>query len=82
MTSFFPPRQGSERDARMRVSDAERNQVAEELSRHFGDGRLDQAELDERMARTMGAKTRADLSGLLDDLPPVPPSAGSGSTAP
>jgi hypothetical protein len=57
----------------MRVSDAERSQVADALSKHFADGRLDQAEFDERMQRAMAAKTRADLAGLFDDLPPLLP---------
>jgi Domain of unknown function (DUF1707) len=53
----------------MRVSDAERQAVTDRLAEHFADGRLDQAEFDERAGRAMAAKTRADLSGLLDDLP-------------
>jgi uncharacterized membrane protein YccC len=55
----------------MRVSDAERNEVAEALSKHYGDGRLDAAEFQERLDQAMSAKTRADLSGLLSDLPPT-----------
>ena len=51
-------------DATMRVSDAERNAVADRLAQHYGDGRLDQAELDERLGRAMSAKTQADLDGL------------------
>jgi uncharacterized protein DUF1707 len=65
-------------DLAMRVSDAERNEVAEVLSKHYADGRLDAAEFKERLDRAMGAKTRADLSGLLTDLPrsdPQPPAA-------
>lgn len=63
----------------LRVSTAERSEVAEALSKHYADGRLDAAEFDERLGRAMGAKTRGDLSGLLDDLPgpgplrPAPP---------
>jgi len=57
--------------SQMRIGDADRNEVAEALSKHFADGRLDQSEFDERMARAMSAKTRADLAGLLDDLPPA-----------
>jgi len=53
----------------LRVSDAERNDVAERLSRHFADGRLDQAEFSSRLERATGAKTRRDLDGLFDDLP-------------
>src|ERR1700749_3140081 len=52
----------------IRVSDAERNAVAELLGRHYADGRLDQAEFDDRVGRTMAAKTRGDLSGLFDDF--------------
>jgi len=56
-------------DATMRVSDAERAEVADRLAQHYGDGRLDQAELDDRLGQAMSAKTRADLDGLLRDLP-------------
>jgi hypothetical protein len=63
-------------DPTMRVGDAERNQVADALSQHFSDGRLDATELRERLDRAMGAKTRGDLAGLTTDLPPlVPPPA-------
>jgi hypothetical protein len=51
------------------VSDAERQAVADRLSEHFGDGRLDQVEFDERVSQAMNAKTRGDLRGLFDDLP-------------
>jgi hypothetical protein len=56
-------------DQHMRVSDAERQAVTDRLAGHFADGRLDQIEFDERAGRAMSAKTRADLAGLLDDLP-------------
>ncbi|MGH3263869.1 MAG: DUF1707 SHOCT-like domain-containing protein [Trebonia sp.] len=56
-------------DQHIRVSDADRNAVAELLGQHYADGRLDQAEFDERVGRTMTAKTRGDLAGLFDDLP-------------
>jgi len=62
-------RDRSTADASMRVSDAERSDVADRLAQHYGDGRLDQAELDERLSRAMSAKTQADLDGLFDDLP-------------
>jgi Domain of unknown function (DUF1707) len=62
---------GSSADAHLRASDAERNEVAERLSRHFADGRLDQAEYKARLDRAMGATTRGDLDGLFDDLPPL-----------
>ena len=68
-------------DQHIRVSDAERNSVAELLGQHYADGRLDQAEFDERISRTMAAKTRGDLTGLFDDLPETGPS-GAGPDGP
>ena len=56
--------------ANLRVSDAERNEVADKLSRHFADGRLDPTEFKERLDAAMSAKTQGDLAGLFDDLPP------------
>jgi Flp pilus assembly protein TadB len=55
----------------LRVSDAERNDVADKLSRHFSDGRLDQTEFKERLDAAMSAKTQGDLVSLFDDLPPL-----------
>ncbi len=54
----------------MRVSDAERTAVADRLSQHYADGRLDKGEFEERLDRAMNAKTRADLAGLFAGLPP------------
>lgn len=53
----------------MRIGDAERTEVTDILSRHFGDGRLDRTEFDERMESAMHAKTRVELDRLLVDLP-------------
>jgi hypothetical protein len=65
-------------DQHLRVSDADRHAVADELARHYGEGRLDKAEFDERVSQTMNAKTRGDLSGLFDDLPDLDvPDAGA-----
>lgn len=66
-------------DQHLRVSDAERNAVAERLGAHYSDGRLDQAEFDERVSRAMSAKTRGDLDGLFDDLPDPEPTGASGT---
>ena len=68
-------------DQHIRVSDADRNAVAELLGQHYADGRLDQAEFDDRISRTMAAKTRGDLTGLFDDLPETGP-AGAGPAGP
>jgi DUF1707 SHOCT-like domain len=66
---FSPLFGGPYADQNMRVSDAERQEVADRLAEHFSSGRLDQEEFDERVSRAMSAKTRADLGGLFDDLP-------------
>ena len=68
-------------DQHIRVSDAERTEVAELLGQHYADGRLDQGEFDDRVGRTMAAKTRGDLAGLFDDLPEAGP-AGAGPAGP
>ncbi len=65
----YDTRRRAAADPLMRVSDADRAEVADRLAHHYGDGRLDQAELDDRLGRAMSAKTRADLDGLLHDLP-------------
>jgi hypothetical protein len=67
---FGPLLGGGYSDQHIRVSDADRQQVADQLAEQYGEGRLDKAEFDERLGQAMSAKTRADLSGLLDDLPP------------
>jgi Flp pilus assembly protein TadB len=77
--SFAPLFRGSYSDQHLRVSDAERQAVADRLAENYADGRLDQAEFDERAGRAMSAKTRADLSGLLDDLPEPKAQATQGS---
>jgi Domain of unknown function (DUF1707) len=69
-------------DQNIRVSDADRNAVAEQLGVHYADGRLDQAEFDERINRTMSAKTRGDLAGLFDDLPDPGPAGAPGTAGP
>ena len=63
-------------DDSTRISDADREHVAERLREHFAAGRLSSEELDERITATFGAKTYADLRAVMADLPetaPVPP---------
>lgn len=55
--------------ARMRISDADRHEVAEILRQAAGEGRIDMTELDERLEATYGAKTYADLVPVTADLP-------------
>lgn len=64
---WSPPR--SVPEGALRVSDADRSEVSELLSRHFSDGRLDSAEFDARLERTVNAKTRTELRAVLADLP-------------
>jgi hypothetical protein len=60
----------SDRDpSQLRISDAERHQVAELLREAAGDGRIDLEELDERLEATYAAKTYADLVPITLDLP-------------
>jgi hypothetical protein len=60
-------------DADLRASDDERNAVADRLSRHYAEGRLDQAEFKSRLDTAMSATTRGELNGLFHDLPRLPP---------
>ena len=59
-------------DAGLRASDDERNAVADKLSRHYAEGRLDEAEFKTRLDTAMSATTRGDLNGLFHDLPKLP----------
>ena len=59
-------------DAYLRASDDERNAVADKLSRHYAEGRLDEAEFKNRLDTAMSATTRGDLNGLFHDLPGLP----------
>jgi hypothetical protein len=59
-------------DASMRASDEERNAVADKLSRHYAEGRLDETEFKTRLDTAMSATTRGDLQGLFHDLPTLP----------
>ncbi|MCZ9328333.1 DUF1707 SHOCT-like domain-containing protein [Nocardia farcinica] len=54
-----------------RASDAEREQVVRQLTGHLADGRIDLAEYDSRVARVYATTTRADLTLVLSDLPPL-----------
>ena len=53
----------------VRASDAEREQTVALLQRSFADGRLTQAELEERAGAAYAARTRAQLRDLTADLP-------------
>jgi hypothetical protein len=59
------------------ASDAERERAAETLRAHAADGRLDHDELEDRLGRAYGARTRGELAPLLADLPAPAPRAPS-----
>ena len=75
------------RSPAVRASDRERDAVVQRVQQAFAEGRLDDAEFDERMRAALTARTHADLDVLLADLPaetaapgPVPATAGRGSS--
>jgi Flp pilus assembly protein TadB len=53
----------------LRVGDAERDEAADLLAKHHAEGRLDEAEYNDRLAKVRAAKTRSDFNGLFSDLP-------------
>ncbi|MEO3827777.1 DUF1707 and DUF4870 domain-containing protein [Actinomadura sp. B10D3] len=65
----------------LRVSDAEREPVIQNLQDAYAEGRLDEDEFDMRVQLAMTAKTRRDLGAVTHDLVPAPrkqPAAGDG----
>jgi uncharacterized protein DUF1707 len=66
IVSELPERAGHRH---MRVSDADRDQVAEVLREATGQGRITFDELEERLSRVYAAKTYADLDEVTHDLP-------------
>src|ERR687888_2110513 len=60
---------GRKADPGLRVGDAERNRVVDQLAEHHAAGRLTQAEFEDRMASALAARTGTDLEPLLRDLP-------------
>jgi len=72
-------RRASYPDPGLRVSDADRAEAADRLSKHYSDGRLNEEEFNERLDKAMKAKTHADFGGLFADLPASePPKAVAG----
>lgn len=57
------------RQDEIRIGDAERDAVMLALHDHFAAGRLDRAELDERLEAVLSAKKHGDLRALVRDLP-------------
>jgi Domain of unknown function (DUF1707) len=53
----------------MRLSDADRNRVVEQLNRAVGEGRLTLAEFEDRVGGVLAARTHAELTPYTADLP-------------
>ena len=62
--------------ALLRISDHDRQEFVDELTRHCAEGRLNFDELDERVAKAWEARTQAQLRPLAADLPTLPAAKG------
>jgi hypothetical protein len=72
--SYRSPSMDSFSEPDLRVSDAERERVVTTLRDHAAEGRLEPAELEERVAAALAARTQSELRSLLADMPqPAPP---------
>ena len=65
----------------IRASDADRERMAELLRAHHLEGRLDASEFQERLVRSLQAKTLGELRALSVDLPQADPRLARGTTA-
>lgn len=70
----------------LRVSDAEREPVVEQLRQAFTEGRLTKDEFDQRLALALSARTHGELAPVLTGLPvpvqPQPPGPVAGPPSP
>lgn len=57
----------------IRPSDEDRNQILDQISRGYGDGRISKAEHDSRVAAVQAAASQEELARLISDLPPADP---------
>jgi hypothetical protein len=70
-----PPERG-------RLSDADRDQLIELLSRHCAAGRFGTEELERRVAIVYEAETRDQVAAAIADLPPLGDDGGEGGEPP
>jgi hypothetical protein len=73
MSRNWTGRNGMNEPDRIRASDQERDMTATRLQVAFGEGRLDDAQFDQRIRAALTAQTRADLTSLVTDLPAEAP---------
>jgi hypothetical protein len=62
---------GPDDGRRVRIGDAEREEVLNALQEHLAAGRLDVDEYEQRAERVVAARYAEDLRDLLSDLPPT-----------
>jgi Domain of unknown function (DUF1707)/Cell wall-active antibiotics response 4TMS YvqF len=77
-----PAQAASDPVLRRRVSDLEREEVADVLREAAGEGRLSYAELEERLETLYSSKTYGELVDLTADLPNGPRAPHAPSTTP
>jgi hypothetical protein len=65
-----------------RASDRERDAVVQRVQDAFAEGRLDDAEFDERSRAALTARTHSDLDALLADLPAASSAPGPAPVLP
>src|SRR5262249_49458760 len=65
-----------------RASDRERDAVLQRVQEAFAEGRLNDAEFDERMRAALTARTHGELDALLSDLPAAAGTAPAVSRGP
>jgi uncharacterized protein DUF1707 len=59
----------------VRLSDADRERLFDQLKVHAAEGRIGMSELERRVAAIAEAQTREQVAAVMADLPPLPASA-------
>jgi hypothetical protein len=77
-----PAEDALRQDPGIRASDEERESTVSLLREHGAAGRLDVEELEQRVGSAYGARTRGNLTALLDDLPRTRPVVATPGTHP